>query len=427
VVAIAGFLIFNSFYVWSTGARLEARLLELRRAGEPVQLSDLAREPIPPESNAQTFLDRADADLEAIQKELTALYPKAGGPPETLPPADRTKLEKLFDAYPKALSLLEQAAARLDDDTGLDFSLPTMQFLNPYMKSIAKHRSLARILRTLTMLRIAQGRRDEAISPQILTLRLTRSWRREPLLIGFLMRMACEHTATDAVNQVLQSGAVSSATRQALDAELAQHDNLEGLRWALKSERAFSLSSARDIPGTGFWLTRGLANRLMLTLLELYDFHLESTSLPYRETKGRKFTPRSQGFLPNPYASFSRLLDPSLLAARAPAESNRARVRALRTLNALQSHATPEGEAPALADLGLPTEATTDPFNGEPLRVKKSPRGWTVYSVGFNGVDDGGDVEGYSETLDIGFGPLPPAEPPKKPAGPEQSHDPEVR
>ena len=41
-------------------------------------------------------------------------------------------------------------------------------------------------------------------------------------------------------------------------------------------------------------------------------------------------------------------------------------------------------QVPKLTDLGLPAQATIDPFNGEPLHVKKRPEGWMVYSVGRN-------------------------------------------
>ena len=76
--AITVLLMFNAYFVWSTGSQLERRLAELRQAGDPVQLADFAREPIPPEKNADAFLSRAADDLDAIQKELLALYPQKG-------------------------------------------------------------------------------------------------------------------------------------------------------------------------------------------------------------------------------------------------------------------------------------------------------------------------------------------------------------
>ena len=35
----------------------------------------------------------------------------------------------------------------------------------------------------------------------------------------------------------------------------------------------------------------------------------------------------------------------------------------------------------------------TDPFDGQPIRIKKTGSGWIVYSIGKNGVDDGGSTE----------------------------------
>ena len=86
--------------------------------------------------------------------------------------------------------------------------------------------------------------------------------------------------------------------------------------------------------------------------------------------------------------------------------------RSLRVLNALQTRVSAGSDlVPKLTDLGLPEEATIDPFNGEPLHVRKLPEGWMVYSVGSNLVDDGGIVDGKT---DIGAGPIGPDASPKK-------------
>jgi len=107
---IAVLVILNTYYVGSSGTQLERRLKTLRDAGEPVQLKDLARAPIPPERNADVFFRRAVDDLDAMEKELQAWYPNTGYPTETLSPTDQKRLESLFNAYPKVIPLLEQAA-----------------------------------------------------------------------------------------------------------------------------------------------------------------------------------------------------------------------------------------------------------------------------------------------------------------------------
>ncbi len=60
---VAILLIANACFVWLTDARLERRLTAIREAGDPLSLAELAREPIPPEKNAATFLRRAEADV----------------------------------------------------------------------------------------------------------------------------------------------------------------------------------------------------------------------------------------------------------------------------------------------------------------------------------------------------------------------------
>jgi hypothetical protein len=402
--AIAILLMINAYFVWSTGIRLERRLADLRQAGDPVQLADLAREPIPPEQDADVFLRRAADDLDAIQKELLAQYPKTGQPPGALPPADQDKLEKLFAAYPRVMPLLEQAARCPDYDPQLDGSLPPTRFLESWMGRTSRRRLLTRVMRARTALLLSRGRSDEALATQVLMLRLTRLWRGEPLLMGYLVTTACEQAAMDGVNEVLQAGPVSPAARQALDAELALQDSMEGYKGALRSERAFSLSSVREMPGAGSWLTRGFVNILMLRLIDLFDRYLENASRPYAVVVSEKGEAAAPSGGPNPYGALVKLLEPPLASTREVAERVRAMSRSLRVLNALQTR-VPVGSdrVPKLTDLGLPGEATIDPFNGELLHVKKLPEGWLVYSVGSNLIDEGGQLD---QKADLGAGPV---------------------
>jgi hypothetical protein len=401
---IAILLISNAWFVWSTGTRLEARLAALRQAGEPVQLVDLAHEPIPPETNADVFLRRAADDLDAIEKELAASYPKRGYPTGELTPAEQEKLEKLFAAYPGVMPLLEQAADCPDSDPQLDTTRLPSHYLEPYMNHSTKHRALIRVSRARSAWLLSRGRADEALAGQIVILRLTRHWRREPLLIGYFITAVCEQSAMDEANRVLQRSPVSPAARQALDTELALHDSMEGYTWALRSERAFNLSSFQEIPGAGFWLTRGFSNHLALRLLDLYARHLDDASRPYAQViAGWKSDPPRGGGL-NPYGPLVTLLQPGLASSREPADRVRAMSRSLRILNALQVRVPSGGDkVPQLNDLGLPAETTIDPFNGRPLRVEKVPEGWMVYSVGSNGVDDGGKLD---QRTDVGVGPV---------------------
>lgn len=254
--AIAILLILNAWYVWSTGTRLERQLAALRDADEPVQLANLAQKPIPPDKNAAVFLRRAANDLDSMQKELMAWYPK------------------------------------------------------------------------------------------------------------------------------------------------------RGYRWAFRSERAYVLSSMRELPGYDFWLMRGSANDGTLRLFELMDQYLTNASQPYAEVMAEKDatgpTPKSGWTV---YRTVIEMLKPALNAAREPTERTRAMARSLRVLNALRANPLDGERVPKLSDLELAEEITKDPFNGQPLKIKRLSDGWTVYSVGRNLVDDGGNLDGAT---DIGIGPIRP-------------------
>jgi hypothetical protein len=309
------------------------------------------------------------------------------------------------------MPLLEQAASCPDYDPKLDTNLPRKAFLESCMDLAARHRPLYRVLRARSALLLAQGHADDAVAAQLVALRLARLWHRDPMLIGYLVTAVCEHSAMEVINQVLQAGPVSPETRRAIDAELARHDTMDGYAWALRTERAFSLETVGGFPFAGNWLTGGFANDLRLRLLDLYDRRLGDTSRPFLGVAAERKAnpPARRGW--NPYAGLMTLLEPATFSGLEAANRVRAMDRSLRVLNALQARPGSD-PIPALTDLGLPAEATTDPFNGEPLRVKKSPQGWMVYSVGANGEDDGGQVEGAT---DVGVGPIIPEEATKKP------------
>jgi len=78
-----------------------------------------------------------------------------------------------------------------------------------------------------------------------------------------------------------------------------------------------------------------------------------------------------------------------------------ARLRAARTAIAIERYRLAHDELPESLAALTPTYLKTvpiDPFDGQPLRWKKLPVGYVVYSVGEDGRDDGGD-----EVKDIAF------------------------
>lgn len=419
--AIAFGLFLVAFFSWSawytgvTGRRLEARLDALRRAGDPISLADLAPRPIPPETNADVILGDIAAEVEAVQDGLMAIFPKTGRGDGPLDDDERWKLEALFRNHPRVIPGLLEAAERPDYAHAHDFSLLTHEVVSNGLEAVQGHRAAARVLAAWSALLTAQGRRDEAIAANVAGLKLSALWRREPLLVGYLVSVATTRQAMSEADRVLRSGPVSEESRRVLDEELARHDTLEGYRRALRTERAFSLASSLEIAGWVPWLQGWLRNNMLLMFIDFYDEQLQRSETPYPGLVALG-PPTSTRAYWHPMRPLADLLEPAVLAARRAAETQRAAVRALRVLNALEVLPS-DAQVPAdLTTLGLPAEATVDPFTEEPLIVKRLPEGWLVYSVGPDLVDDGGTLD---KMQDVGFGPAAKEEPPAATSGEE--------
>ena len=93
------------------------------------------------------------------------------------------------------------------------------------------------------------------------------------------------------------------------------------------------------------------------------------------------------------YCVFSRQLATSF--GRVTEHGGRARAlpRAGRTALAVERYRMANGKLPARLEHLVPDyldSVPLDPFDGQPLRYEKSDKGYTVYSTGSDGVDDGG-------------------------------------
>ncbi|MDG3004142.1 hypothetical protein [Paludisphaera mucosa] len=397
---LAGFFLWSAWYTRVTARRLEERLAAIPRPGEPLSIADFARIAIPPEVDADVPLRRADVDLEFAHKEFLASFPDGAAAIGTLPTERREKLAGLFRKYPGLVPLLKEAAARPDYNPPLDVTLPSSNFALTLMTRCEKHRRIARILQAWSALLVAEGRADEALDAQIDALRLARHARRLPTLTAYFTSIACARVAMKAASEVLQSATVSGEAHRRLDAELTDHDGLEPVRQALKNERAFSLTSAAEMSNNLFWLRGWMRNNLVLMFLDLYEEQLRRSEIPYPKLRSTPARSSLDGYR-HPLKVLAELLEPAMTLLRESAERQRAAVRSLRVLNALLARTPADAPAPAdLVALGLPPEATLDPFTDEPLIVKKGPAGWLIYSVGQNLVDDGGTL---TKDKDVGW------------------------
>jgi hypothetical protein len=400
-------LIANALFVWSTDTRLERQLAEIRAAGDPIALADLTPAPVPPEENAATYLRRAEADVEAIDKETANVRSAADYPGFLLPLEDQKVVKAAFLAHAGVFPLLKQAADCPGNDPGLDYTLSAQEFLSMSLSDLNKVRQPARVLRHRANLLLAEGKRDEVVRTSLMIFRLARH--QNPMFVGYLMALAVRGYAIESAAEALQTGPVSKELQKALDDELAIQERMDGFTWALKSERAFAIESFRDlVPLRSFWLiSRGFWNRQESGCVDLYSILIALADDPRPDREIERTIESKISATPR---IASALMGPGLKPFFQSVARVRARIRALRVLNAVHTRVLAgNNEIPKLTDFGLPRETTTDPFTGEPLHVKRTPQGWLIYSVGPNYQDDGGKLDDPAKG-DIGIGP-PPASP----------------
>ena len=400
-------LLVNSILIWITGSRLEARLQALRDAGEPLTLKELEPKPIPPDKNAATYLRRAKGDLDAVMKELGPIYERIiddeGNDQRS--EADSKAIRAVLDSHPTLFPLLEQAAACESYQSGLDYSTDGNVFLNGLLANVQHDvREPIKILEEKVRLQIADGKQDEAVQNAVAILRISRKVQSEPFVISYLVVCFVRAIGIDSANRVLRSGPISQQARAALDAELQAMNADASFERCLKTERAFGLEMFRGIVRDNVaFPNRAYFNDEQCHHIDMIGAFLPLISKPYAEAR-----PEFEKFLKGNKSSWRHIVaslnGPALQKVHEAHLRTLAHVRCLRVLNALQEKA-PMADAGTvkLADLGVPADATGDPYNGLPLLVRKSGGDWIVYCVGTNLIDDGGSLD---DKKDVGVGPI---------------------
>jgi hypothetical protein len=412
-IVIGLLLVVNGVLAWMAQHRLDRKIAELRAAGEPASLAELAPKPVAAEKNAATYLERACTDLTkfsqdwdkrfdgtALGKQLDELAER-----DLLPNREQqSAMRPILDAYGTVLPTIENAAKCDQYASRLDFNVPPRQFLDRYLEFVPSLRILARFVRWNMMIATADGKPDSAIRLGVQALRLTRQYDQEPLLISRLVSIAVRRMMFASINTAVRQEGVSEAARMELDSELALHENLTPLMTALRTERAFaipySVEQAGAIPAFVRW---GVLN-WCLGELDAEDVAYRVATLPMDQIR-RQWNPiEKRTTWPQLDSIKDRLIMPAIVATFESSFRSVAQARCLRIVNALGEYRQKTGkEAESIEQLSLPHDAIIDPCSGKPLRITKTDAGWIVYSVYRNGDDDGGKF--HAEDGAWGFGP----------------------
>jgi hypothetical protein len=413
-------------------SRLDRQFAALHAVGEPVTLEELAKVTIPAEDNAATYLVDAGPHVAAIMRALSAPFDLAECELDDrqLPYELRRMIRGVFEAHPQAIDLLNRASNCPDFDPLWDPAAGPFGVFEDAI-NVTQVRDAARLVRIVAMTHLADGNPDDALVPALMWMRICRLMQRKCLVVGFHVSIALRDVAIRSAVDVLASDNLSQRSRAALDAELQRHDDVGAFRHALLTERVVGLATYEEMrahlitPRTLAWWVPSIWTNDQCRYLDGVAAVLERTHLPYLERPrvqvasddaDNESTLDMLSLSPDSLLPLSQTFLPALSISINVVDRSAAKLRSLLVLNSVRRYEIAHGGgAPQLSQLELPEEATTDPFNGQPLRLKSLPDGYVVYAVGRNLTDDGGDVTGLTEK-DVGLRLVRPAgpEPPPK-------------
>lgn len=386
--------------------RVEVRLEAIRAAGFPAtpeELDDWYPEPPVGENAAYVFQKAFSKFALSLTKEDREAMPVFGrgelpAHGESLPEEMRDRIAAHVQRNAEALELLCQAA-RMDQ-----CRYPVDLTAGPWMllPHLSRLRQAARLLRLQTVLAAEQNDPDQAEQAILASLGVGRSLAREPIFISNLVRIACNSITRKSLEYAVGRTTFTDAQLLRMQQAFAAAEDPAAMARALAGERctgvaAFNMvipvGGGAGIPPTFPLRITGLLDMDEQWYLDIMGDYVEAAALPLEERqKASEEIAKQTQDIPK-YCFFSRLLTPALVRAFDEDLKGIARLRCAVTGLVIERYRLADGRLPdALSDLvpkylsGIPA----DPFDGNPLHYRKPDKGYIVYSIGWDGKDNGG-------------------------------------
>ncbi len=413
-------------------ARVRAELEAIRRAGYPVTLEELDswyEYPPPGEPNAADVYLEAFLRLVAPSEEQSKLLPLVGTAEsplraESLSDEMKKAIAKHLAANKEALELLHKAASIEHCRYPVDLTVG-LGALSP----LRGMRGAARLLVLQAILQAENGEADRASRSLSSLMSMARSLDRNPGLISQLMRITCRYWWTYTLEHVLSRISLNDPQLQNTAIALRNEEQADCMLRAMVgvrcAESALYASPYEDIrSGAGFplpeplWLVymaAGLREMDHLTYLDFAGEIVRVCEMPVNQ-RAQALRKRQRRYehwersTPDLYCLLTKILAPSVDRSVEIDVLSIGRLRAARTGLAVERYRLDERKLPeALGELvpGYMEAIPEDPFDGKPLRYKKLQKSYIVYSIGPDGVDDGGlekdPAARHAEAPDVTF------------------------
>jgi hypothetical protein len=346
--------------------------------------------------------------------------------PKQLAPAAFALLAKELDGVQPALQEARKLADLPNGRHRLTFVRNVMATLLPDQQEA---RRVTQLLAYDAMRQAQAGDLKQALVSCRAALNAGRSLGDEPLLISLLVRIACVASACHAAEFALSQGEPPPDELMALQRLLQHEAAFPGLLLATRGERAMmhEMLDALESGDVSFgefqngrksatlqeralgWWVRDTLRADHPRALAMMTRRITEVQLPPHEQIAAETAFEAEvRALPPKEALATRLLLPAVQKVGAAERRRLAHVRSMIAAVAAERYRHEHKTWPESLDQLTPdllTEVPLDPFDGRPLRYRRTTDGVLIYSVGENLNDDGGKLrrEEFTPAPDVGW------------------------
>jgi hypothetical protein len=360
-------------------------------------------------------------DLKALQLYYRALAAKTNEfpvAPQTQSPAADVLLA--LSKYDSAIEELRQAAALPYSRFPLSYDKERLfDILLPHLAALKK---CSQVLQLRAVAELQNGQSDKALADMKLMLRLIDSIHSEPILISQLVRIALLNLSLQPVWEGLADHKWSDTQLAELNQELAKLDFLADYEFSMRGERAISMAEIEYLRRTRNFNWASDNDNPTPVIVEA-AYHLVPNSvfyqnelaiarahqqlfLPIVDEEQHSVSPMAllmaETNLDNEFAQWSpnnlltRLLLPAVERLPPKYACAQSALDMARVACALERCRLARGEYPESLDALSPRFIEVIPHDvigGQSLKYRRTDNGkFSLYSVGWNGTDDGGAV-----------------------------------
>ena len=412
-------------------SKINAELDAVRKAGFPVTLQELSDYyPVPQGQNAAYIYSYAFSyyvnEPELSPGSGKAPLPVVGTeklPPrgEALPQEMQTAVSAYLTSNAKALDLLHKAAAiegcRFDVDWGhgYDARLP----------HLANLRQAARLLELQALMKVEQGKPEEAAAALEASFAVAHSLRNEPILMSQLARIGVNSVSLNALERVLSRVALTDKQLTDLSRRIAAEDTPEPFQRGMAGERCTghicfligiwrgAFQTKGETVGSkvsaAFYSLSGMEAQDELMYLNLMSDAVNNGAGTMKDMRERSIALDKRIAQVPKTCLLTRMLVPALPHASEEELKSFARLHAARAGIAVERFRTANGRLPDSLNELVPKwldAVPADPFDDKPIRYKKLTKGLVTYSIGADLKDHGGkerDPKDSNAPYDITF------------------------